>query len=157
MKCKKYKIKITKKFVITFDDETQQSKRSLFVYHDAIYQLHTSQKWSFLVIYQNIYRMLRRFQYICIPSVYQKKPYTDSYTLFSNNDCILFCCFSVVSDQTLLVIFGHFCETKSFPLIKLVYVYQIFAYTNHIPNKIIFKNFRDLLLNLNYYSPYIIP
>ncbi len=78
--------------------------------------------------------------------IYQSNFKHRSYTIY---------CFSVKSDQTILVIFGHFCETKSFPFIKLVYVYQIFAYTNHIPNKIILKSIRDHLLNLNYFSPYI--
>ncbi len=60
----------------------QQQKRLLYIYHDAIYQVHTSQKWSFLVIYQNIYHMLHRFQYIFILSVYQKKPYKVVYWPF---------------------------------------------------------------------------
>ncbi len=35
-------------------------KRSLYVYHDAIYQSYTKQNRSFLVIYRNKYRLLRR-------------------------------------------------------------------------------------------------
>ncbi len=57
-------------------------KRSLYIYHDAIYQLYTSQKWSFLVasgiqntigitkkaVYQSIYQFC-----FCIPHIYQNK------------------------------------------------------------------------------------
>ncbi len=50
------------------------------------------------------------------------------------------------SDQTFLVILGHFCESKEFKLIKLVHVYQPFPYTNHISNKnILFKITRSSL------------
>ncbi len=68
---------------------------------------------------------------------------------------IPFHCLFVKYNQTILVISGHFCESKSFPSIKLVYLYQIFQCINHIPNKINFKNVRIHILILNHTSSYI--
>ncbi len=135
-----------------------QQKRSFYVYHDAIpsfcIPVNNSHMWSYTKSYDHL---LHRFQYICIPSVYQEKPFTNIYTdQILETAHITFHCLSVKSDQTFLVVFGLFCESNSFLFIKLVYVYQIFPYTIHIPINFIFKNFRDHTLILNSTSSYII-
>ncbi len=86
----------------------QQKKRSLYLYHDAIYQLYTSQKSSFLVA-SGIDNTTCRKQ-VHIP-------------VFLYTTCIPK---SVKSDQTCSVIvnfFGHFGIPR---------IYQ--TYTMHIPN-----------------------
>ncbi len=73
MKCRPALFYILEKWIIeqqlnnkTFWNQVQwlvwhsNEKRSLYVYHDAIYQSYTSQNWSFFDIYRNRYRLLRR-------------------------------------------------------------------------------------------------